>query len=355
MSRLWRAPRAVLARRELRSLADEKTIVLALLIQLFIAAFSSFLVVGLVSMYQPGSVGGVQVDAAVTGDAADELLDVMRQQEGINGVQYHDEASAMTQFEQGRVDVVFAADRTPDGRIQVAVAVPDANVETTVIVVQVRETLRSFERAERVERVEYLDTPPLSLPQNSPASPYFGFSYTVLVPLLLLLPAFIGGSVTVDSLTEEIDRGTLELLRVAPLSAAEIVDGKLIASVLLAPIQAALWVALLGLNGTSVENVPVLLVLVTAFALVVAALGAAVALLTPDRRAAQFLYSVGVLALFGGASLLPGSPINTIARLAIGSADLIVYANVVVYVVLAVAGYLGVRRLVGRVNMGALG
>ena len=40
-------PRLTIARRELQTLRSEKTIVLALLIQLFIAAFSSFLVVGL--------------------------------------------------------------------------------------------------------------------------------------------------------------------------------------------------------------------------------------------------------------------------------------------------------------------
>jgi hypothetical protein len=39
-------PRLVVARRELRSLSAEKTIVLALLIQVFIAAFSSFLARG---------------------------------------------------------------------------------------------------------------------------------------------------------------------------------------------------------------------------------------------------------------------------------------------------------------------
>jgi ABC-2 type transport system permease protein len=352
---VWRAPRTVLARRELSSLADEKTIVLALLIQLFIAAFSSFLVVGLVSMYQPGSVGGVEIDAAVTGDAAEDLEAVLADQASIDGQRYRSEEGAMAAFEAGQVDVVFATDRLPDGRVQVDVAVPDANVETTVVVVQVRETLRAFERTERLDRVGYLSSPPLGLPPTSSASPYFGFSYTVLVPLLLLLPAFIGGSVTVDSLTEEIDRGTLELLRVAPLSAAEIVDGKLVSSVLLAPAQAALWIALLTVNGTPVANAPTLLLLVTAFALAVSGLGAAIALLSPDRRAAQFLYSVGVLVLFAGASLLPGSPANTIARLAIGSADAAVFALVGAYVVFAVAGYLVVRAIVRRVDMGALG
>lgn len=279
----------------------------------------------------------------------------MDDQGGVRGVRFGSEAAALETFQQGDIDAVLAADRTSDGRVRVSVTVPDATIETTVIVAQVRETLRAYERAERAERVEYLSTSPLALPSQAPSSPYFGFSYTVLVPLLLLLPAFIGGSVTVDSLTEEIDRGTMELLRVAPLSAADIVDGKLLASVVLAPIQATLWIALLTVNGTPVANAPTLLVLVTAFALAVAGLGAAVALVSPDRRAAQFLYSVGVLVLFGGASLLPGSPANTIARLAIGSADTAIFGVVAGYVALAVGAYAGVRALVTRLDMGALG
>jgi ABC-type Na+ efflux pump permease subunit len=344
----------VLARRELRSLADEKTIVLALLIQLFVAAFSSFLVVGLVSMYQPGSVAGVTVDAAVTGDASEELLETLDDQSGIRGEYYGSTAAAMDAFDRGEVEVVFEAQRAADGRLQVLTTVPDANVQTTVVVVEVRKALRASERAERADRVEFLSNEPLALPHRATSSPYFGFSYTVLVPLLLLLPAFIGGSITVDSLTEEIDRGTLELLRVAPLSPAVIVDGKLLASVLLAPAQAGLWMALLTVNGTPVANVTALLALTTAFALAVSALGAAVSLLSPDRRAAQFLYSTGVLGLFGAATLLPGSPANTIARLAIDSADAMVYATVGGYVLLGIGAYLGVSVLVQRVDMGAL-
>ena len=354
LATLWHDPRSVLARRELRSLADEKTIVLALLIQLFVAAFSSFLVVGLVSMYQPGSVAGVTVDAAVTGNASDSLLETIDEQPGMGGQQYGSTAAAFDAFDRGDAEVVFEATRAENGTVQVFVTVPDTNVETTVIVVEVRDTLRAYERNARTERVEFLVDAPLTLPGGSGSSPYFGFSYTVLVPLLLLLPAFIGGSVTVDSITEEIDRGTLELLRVAPLSSAEIVDGKLVASVLLAPAQAALWLALLAFNGTPVANVGPLLVLTTAFALAVSALGAAVSLLTPARRAAQFLYSAGVLGLFGAATLLPGSPANTIARLAIGSADATVYATVGGYVLLGVAAYVGVRLLVERVDMGSL-
>ena len=60
----------VVARRDLASLSREKTIVLALAIQLFIAAFSSFLLVGLVSLYDPASAPGGDIDVGVAGNAS---------------------------------------------------------------------------------------------------------------------------------------------------------------------------------------------------------------------------------------------------------------------------------------------
>ncbi|MFC6754754.1 ABC transporter permease, partial [Halorubrum tibetense] len=65
--------RLTVARREIRGLRAEKTILLAIGIQLFIAAFSSFLVVGLVSMYDPAALDGAEVEVAGAGDAVADL------------------------------------------------------------------------------------------------------------------------------------------------------------------------------------------------------------------------------------------------------------------------------------------
>ena len=329
---------------------------LALALQLFIAAFSSFLVVGLVSLYDPGQVGGSEVDVAVTGDAAEDLIRASAEVRGVDARFYRSEASAMRAFQNYRatgIDAVIVAE-TRDERVFVRAVAPDSNVRTTVVVVQLRDVLRSFERAERADRAAFLSSTPLELPREVESSPYFGFTYTILLPLLLVLPVFISGSITVDSVTEEIDRGTLELLRVAPVGLQDIVDGKVAAAAGLAPIQAGLWIVLLELNGTSVANAPVLVGLVAGLALLVCGLGAAVALAAPDRRAAQFLYSVGVLLVIGGGALLPHGPVTAAARLGIGSPATADFLAVAAVGVLAVAAYAGLRRLVGRVDADAL-
>jgi ABC-type Na+ efflux pump permease subunit len=339
--------RLTIAGRELAGLRAEKTILLAIAIQLFIAAFSSFLVVGLVSMYDPGSLGGAEVEVAGAGDAVSDLERAASEVEGASVTRYEDAAAARLAFDRNAADAVVVANRNDDGRISAVVTAPDATVETTVIVVQLRELLRTYELNERADRVAYLSEPPLLLPDRTGSSPYFTFTYTVLIPVLVFLPVFISGSLVVDSITEEIDEGTLELLRVAPVTLGEIVDGKALAAVAIAPGQALLWLLLLRANGTPVANVPSILALMTALTTLVVALAVAISALAPDRRAAQFLYSIGVV-LFGGATAMAGGPANAVARLAIDSADATTTALVVAYVGIAAVAYAGVRRLVAE-------
>lgn len=343
-----------IARRELAALKSEKTIVLALLIQLFVAAFSSFLVVGLVSMYDPSSIEGQEIAVGVSGEAADDLVAAIEGVDGVAAIDYDDPSQADSAFQRGAVDASLVATRSEGGQLQVRATVPDEGVRSTVIVVQVREALQELERVERAEHADRLSFDPIALPPEGDASPYFGFTYTVLVPILLFLPVFISGSIAVDSISEERERGTLELLRTAPVTLTGIVDAKLLAAAGLAPAQAALWLALLRLNGIAVENVLPLLAVVTALAGAIVALGLAVALLSPDRRQGQLVYSVGVLAAFVVAGLLPEHPANTIAKLAIDSPTTTTWVLVGCYLLVGALLLVAIRELIGRIDAGRL-
>lgn len=341
--------RLTVARRELASLRSEKTIILAIAIQLFVAAFSSFLVVGLVSLYDPASVSGdVSVDVAVTGDAGADLARVAAERPGVDVSRYGGHDAAMAAFERGEVSAVLDARRSAGGRTYVTATVPDGGFRTTFVVVQVRDVLKTFERTERARLSSRLVRSPLPLPPASDASPYFGFTYTVLVPLLMFLPVFLSGSVAVDAVVEELDRGTFELLRVTPLSLLEIVDGKLLSMAVLAPLQAGAWLALLAFNGTAVANAPAVLLVVSSLAVVVVSLGIVLALALGDRSRAQFVYSLSILGIFGATYLLPESPANAVAKLVIGSPGTATWLLVVAAPVGGVVALAGLRALVAR-------
>lgn len=317
--------RATIGRRELRSLSREKTIVLALLIQLVIAGFSSFLVVGLTSMYDPGAAED-DVIVGVTGDEADRLLVAASSVDGIETRRFHDR-TARAAFDRNEIQAIATVEHR-DGLIAVEVRAPQSSLRKTLIVVQVRAALKELERSERAERTEYFDFEPIPMVPPVEASPYFGFAYTVVVPLLILLPVFISGAVVVDSLSEEIERGTLELLRVTPASLVEIVEGKGWVLAGLVPVQVLLWVVLLEFNGIAIENVVAILAFSSSLATLAVVFAAAIALSVPVRQRAQLSYSLGLLAAFSAAALLPEHPATTIALLAIDSATATTYAHV---------------------------
>ena len=345
----------IIARRDLASLSREKTIVLALLIQLFVAAFSSFLVVGLTSLYDPSTVDSGGIEIGVTGDAQQELFEAVADTDGVQPIPFESVGTAQRAFDQGRVDAYLdgshVSSANGEGRIvQVTATAPDSSIRTTLVVVQLRDVLKTLERQERFDRANSLDTVPLGLPPEAQSSPYFSFTYTILIPLLLFLPAFISGSVAVDTITEEIERGTLELLRVAPVSLVDIVDGKSLAMIALAPAQAALWLLLLSVNGISVANPLALLLFVGATAAIVVVFGVVLGLQLGRRRPAQLLYSVLTLVVFGATILLPEHPSTTAAKLAVDSPTLVTYGHVAGYVVAAIALFVLTRRYVGRIQ-----
>ncbi len=349
-----RRSRWAIARRELQSLRAEKTIVLALAIQLFIAAFSSFLVVGLVSLYDPTSVEGQQSTIAITGEDPDVLLAVADRQDGLNARHYDDRADAQVAFENRQVNAILDANRDTEGRLAIRVTAPDEGLETTLLIVQLQEVLETAERAERSENADRLSQQPLSLPSEIPASPYFAFTYTILLPLLLFLPVFISGSIAVDSLIEERQRGTLELLRVSPPSLVDIVDAKLLATAALAPVQAGAWLALLAFNGITIASPIALIAFVGALSVVIVGIGLAIALYAPDRRQAQLLYSGMILGALVLASLLPEHPANTVAKFAVGSPTTTTWLLLGGYCLAGLLAYVAVLAGVDRLDPAAL-
>ncbi len=348
--------RATIAGREISALSREKTIVLALAIQLFIAAFSSFLVVGLTSLYDPSAEGG-EIAVGVSGEERDKLIRVAEETQGVSPTPYSSQASALAAFESGELNAVLHTRRvqTDQGvRIAVDAEVPADSLETTLVIVRLQELLLELERQERAVRSDSLEFSPVELPEEQQDSDdftqYFTFTYTILLPLLLFLPPFISGSVVVDSVTEELERGTLELLRVAPVSLTEIVDGKAIGMILIAPLQALLWLGLLWANGITVANVGLLLLLVTAIATLTTAVGLFLGLLTGTRQKAQLLYSTLMLVLFGAAAVLPEHPASTAALLAVDSASLGTLVHVGAITIVAGATFALVRSYVNRLD-----
>ena len=103
---------AVVAKKEFFGLASEKTILLAVLLQVFIALFSSFLMVGLTSMYDPAALSGYshfRYDIAYAGNDT-PLLGYL---EGTSDLRVH------------RMDLSTAVELLKERRLSAVLYVPD--------------------------------------------------------------------------------------------------------------------------------------------------------------------------------------------------------------------------------------
>lgn len=348
-----------IALKEVRGIYKEKTLVLMFLIQLFIAAFVGFLVVGIFSYFSPEALGERYLQGAdlavVVSDADHELIGYLSRAPGLRVYTTPEFSTAMEAFYDGRVDgvlVVPEEDAQGSKPIKLDLYLPKTELEATVLATAMKRPLQRYEssvRKLRVHRVspefrEVLSFDP-GLPRPERSSSYFEFVYGVLIPLLLITPALVSGGLIIDLLTEELERKTLQMLLASPLSMGSILDGKALVAVPLAPAQSMLWMYLLELNGIQVLSKGAVLVFIAGISLLMVCCGAALALHYEKRGTAHFVYSLFLINLFLASMAVPWiSPLGVITRLGLGSSDVQSLALFAAYPALAVVGYLLLRR-----------
>ena len=344
-------PRWVVARRELEGVFRERTILLAVIIQVFVAGFSSFLVVGLTALVDPSA---FPVDAVpVVATNGTSPFDPYLVDAGVRPLAFASDEDALAAFRRGDADAVLLARPPPDGTVpwKAHLVLPDGDFRATLTLVKVKQGLEKAERDLRTSHEDRLLADPIVLDIPDQAG-HFSFVYSLLVPLLALLPVVLAGALVADSLTEEVQRGTLPLLLASPATAHDIVEGKVLANAALVPPLVGAWFLLLAVNHLPVDPLGAvgILVLATAGAVVLALLACAVALLVQDRNRTHVLYAGGLFLLLALTLALPVSPMNAIARLAAGTGGAGAWSVVLGSVVAALLGWAALRLALSRVQ-----
>jgi ABC-2 type transport system permease protein len=338
-------PFAAVVKRELWSVMRDFTIVISIVIQAFIASFSSAMLLGVLSLYDADTImkyGGAGIKIAMVGPA-DNQLQTFLTDDGINIVPYAALDSAEAGFYQGQVNAILVVPQNVDPGTEVKLYLPNSDTFSSLIRMVIQEPLKQYEntlRAQNGIEVRYTDL------KGKPTTT-FEFIYSVLIPMLMFFPAFVAGSMVVDSLTEEVENNTLQTLLSAPLTINGIISAKITAAVFLAIAQCLAWLALLRLNGIAIQNLPWILLLALIIAGITSTGAALGTVLLKDRERSQFVYSLMLMAAVAISTLLDLSPIKTISRLAIGDA----YTNgwnVVVFAVILAAMWLLLLRMSRR-------
>lgn len=337
-------PRWVIASRELKGVFTERTILLAVVIQVFVAGFSSFLVIGLSALVDPDALPASTKPTFATNGTSEFTALLM--QRGFPVDRHGTDEDALAAFRRGEVDavVLVKAPATPADVAEVTLVLPDGDLSATLSLTQAKRVLEDYERRLRDEREDRLAFDPVVVETDARSGSY-SFVYSILVPLLVFLPVVLSGALCADSLTEEVQRNTLPVLLSTPATPADVIEGKLLANVAVTPLLSLAWFLLLGVNGLSVPPLGAVLILVlaTAIAFLMGLLACAVALATRDRNKAHVIYAAAMFLLLGASLALPVPPVNAVAVLAAGSPHAGAVLLVVAVALAALGSWLGLR------------
>jgi ABC-type Na+ efflux pump permease subunit len=342
-------PRIVLlvAKKEYREVLHERTFILAILIQLFIASFSTFLVIGLISFYDPTALKNMDNEGtriAIVGNNESELYRLIEDSE-ITPFSYANFADAYTAFYDRKVDaILLIPDAPPEGTdlLNIDIYLPKSDLKATLVSLQLKEPLEKFEQSVRDIRTKRLSGyTPLDLKlrerPSRTSSTYFEFVYVALLPLLVFTPAFISGGLVVDFITEEFERKTLDLLLVSPISMLDVVSGKVLLAATIAPVQAFAWMLLLMLNWIPISNVASILLLVLVISFILVLTSSIISVMFKERGLAQLFYSLVLIFLFLVSYLFTNSPLNLVTRLSIqsiGSVESVLWIGIYSFIAL---------------------
>ncbi len=312
-----------IVKKELKSVTKEKTIMIAIMIQLFIASFSSAILIGLMSFYDPDSIGlnaRINVRVGIIGDANSPLIGSLRDRNAQVAVFSSPSSAedAENAFQAGAIDAVLfipeAVSEDSGSVVDMKLFLPESETRSTLILMVLKEPMKQYENYLRERngiQVRYTDI------QGMPSTTY-EFRYSVIIPILMFFPAFVAGSMVVDSISEELANHTLETLRSAPLSLNVILGAKIAVALILALVQCTLWSMLLRFNRIPIQNLGLVLLLAAMVAAIVAVGSAFVSVYFKDRERSQFVYSLLTLLSAGMSYFFDASPITLMTRLATG-------------------------------------
>jgi len=104
-------------KRELKSITREKTIMFAILIQFFVASFSSIIMVGIMAFYDPSSISqnsNNRINLGLVNENDPAVNDLLRQ-DGVIVRTFLDSNRAEEEFREGKLDAIMIVPQSSNG------------------------------------------------------------------------------------------------------------------------------------------------------------------------------------------------------------------------------------------------
>ena len=223
-----------------------------------------------------------------------------------------DPPSTEEAFRAGQVDTIIVIPESQSGVVDMKLFLPTMDVKKTIILLKLNGPLKKYENYLRETngiRLNYQET-------KGKSNTTYEFLYSVIIPILMLFPALIAGSIVIDTVSEEFENKTFDTLVSAPVSLGQIFASKLSAAVATVVVQVIMWSALLRLNGLPIQRPELVIPFAVVIATIICFVAAIISLYFKDRERSQFVYSIVLVMGVGGSYFLDASPFSLITRLA---------------------------------------
>src|SRR3990170_3904822 len=148
------------------SLVYEKTLLLAIIIQLLIASFSSLLVIGLASFFDPSALDKYDMGRAKIGIVGEGELNQFLEKSQIKLQNFDKLDAALSEFNNNHIDAVLvipAEKSTGGGIIQIMLYLPKSDIRGTLVTLQLKKPLQEYETFARDARASRIGFEPVEL------------------------------------------------------------------------------------------------------------------------------------------------------------------------------------------------
>ena len=294
-------------RKEIKTIVREKTFLLILLVQLVIASFSAFLIVGMFSYVNPEALeiySNSNVKLGIVGEDQ-KLLGYISEEGRLMIIKTSSFREAIKMFYREEIDGILVISGSQDKIIKLDIYLPKGDIKATLLIAYLKRPLERYEQYLRKikahglrEEIRRVITYDISLPNKKTPSSYFEFVYGILIPLLVISPAFVSGGMIIDLITEEKEKKTMDILLTSPISLKQIIIGKALVCLAMIPAQVFAWLYLLETNGIIINNKLYIVLLSMLIGLILVILGIFLAIYQKSRGVCHLTYSLILVNFF---------------------------------------------------------
>ncbi len=312
-----------IVRKVFKDLSREKTILFAIMLQVFIILATSILITNSANLFSPDEMLGEDTVIGITGDIdLTETLSTYFGESNLDFALYSQYGEAIDSFMEGDIDGIVSMSRDSHLPIYIDMYVPQGDAKTSMIMTEMKDILEVYENDLREQNIAQpdavmLDRLRMTERSNNVVTQIYETLYSILIPFLLLMPGILLGGLVIDILIEELEKKTLNILMLIITFKIYIFE-LILATLTMSMLQVISWQFLLAVQGITMNNLPQITLLVMLLNLIMFIMCIIITLAVMDKTKAQLIYSFLVLLLFASMPLFSINPIRVISRLSIG-------------------------------------